>query len=533
MKLKVRSLTFVSLLVILVLAAFLRFYKLDTIPASLNWDEVDAGYNAYTIATWGRDEWGKNFPLVFTSFLDDKHPVHIYAAAISIKILGLNDFATRLPGAIAGVFSVLVIYLLTKQLFKSELAGLFAALFLAVSPSHMHFSRGLWEIDFAVLFFMAGLWLFYSALDDKKWRLPLSLICFGLSFFSYHASKVVVPPVVFLLFILYFKRIGKMSYPLLVSAVVIVVIISLVLLNPKILGFARAEQTGYNIDRLKQTELYQKTSIPQLGLLNIAAENYLKHFNYNYLFVSGDQTPRNSVKTFGEFYLIDALLMLAGLLALLLKRSKVTLVILAWVLFASVPSSLAGSVNAHRGGFIMGSVQVLAAVGATFLITKFPKRLQIVPLVAIIGALMFMAYGYINYYFTIYPKKEFIDWQYGMKQIVEYVEEHDGYTKVYMTDVRSQPYIFFLYYLKYPLPDLLKTVSYNHAEKSWRYNLVSSFDRYHFGDWNYIDSPPDMGNLYIVTDSQYDGLKYKSVFDVKKVIKYPDGGDAFYIVSYP
>lgn len=521
------------MLLVLILAAFLRFYKLDSIPASLNWDEIDAGYNGYTIANWGKDEWGKSFPLVFTSFRDDKHPVHIYAEAISTKIFGLNDFATRLPGATAGVLGVLVIYLLAKQLFKSELTALLAALFLAVSPPHIHFSRGLWEIDFALLFFMAGLWLFYSALDGKRWRLPLSLICFGLSFFSYHASKVVVPPVVLLLFILYFKKVGKMFYPLIVSVVVIFVIAILVLSNPKILGFARAEQTGYNVDRLKQTELYQQTHIPQLGLLNIAAENYLKHFSYDYMFVSGDQTPRNSVKTFGEFYLIDGLLLLFGLLALPLKRSKATLVVLAWLILAPVPASLAGSINVNRAGFMMGSMQVLAALGATFLITKFPKKLQVAPIVAIVGVLAFMAYGYVNYYFTVYPKKDFIDWQYGMKEIVDYVKEHNGYTKVYMTDIRSQPYIFFLYYLKTPLPDFRKTVLYNDAPSSRKFNLVSSFDKFHFGGWDIVESPPEMGTLYIVTNSQYDGLRHKSVFDVKKVIKYPDGGDAFYIVSYP
>ena len=58
---------------------------MDKIPASLNWDEVAAGYNAYTIANWGKDEWGKSFPMVFTSFRDDKHPVHIYITSVFVR----------------------------------------------------------------------------------------------------------------------------------------------------------------------------------------------------------------------------------------------------------------------------------------------------------------------------------------------------------------------------------------------------------------------------------------------------------------
>ncbi len=58
----------ILLISIVILAASLRLYKLDSVPPSLNWDEVAFGYNAYTIANWGKDEWGKSFPLVFTSF---------------------------------------------------------------------------------------------------------------------------------------------------------------------------------------------------------------------------------------------------------------------------------------------------------------------------------------------------------------------------------------------------------------------------------------------------------------------------------
>ena len=49
-------------LLIVFIAAFLRLYKLDSIPPALNWDEIDGGYNAYTIANWGKDEWGESQP---------------------------------------------------------------------------------------------------------------------------------------------------------------------------------------------------------------------------------------------------------------------------------------------------------------------------------------------------------------------------------------------------------------------------------------------------------------------------------------
>src|SRR3989344_8123081 len=123
----------VFLLIIVLLSAILRFYKLDTIPPSLNWDEAGSAYNAYTIANWGRDEWGKFLPLIFTSFRDDKHPVHIYMTAPIVKMFGLSDFTARLSGAIVGVLSVIIIFFLARILFKNDLVGLLSALFLAMS----------------------------------------------------------------------------------------------------------------------------------------------------------------------------------------------------------------------------------------------------------------------------------------------------------------------------------------------------------------------------------------------------------------
>ena len=108
--------TKILLVIIILIAAILRIYKLDLVPPALNWDEVDAAYNAYTIANWGRDEWGKFLPLVFTSFRDDKHPVHIYMTAPIVKMFGLSDFTARLSGAIVGVLSVIIIFFLARIL---------------------------------------------------------------------------------------------------------------------------------------------------------------------------------------------------------------------------------------------------------------------------------------------------------------------------------------------------------------------------------------------------------------------------------
>jgi len=50
------------LIIILLLGAFFRFFRLTTAPPGLNWDEVSIGYNAYSILITGRDEWDSYYP---------------------------------------------------------------------------------------------------------------------------------------------------------------------------------------------------------------------------------------------------------------------------------------------------------------------------------------------------------------------------------------------------------------------------------------------------------------------------------------
>lgn len=522
----------IFLLLIIFIAAFLRLYKLDTVPPALNWDEVAAGYNAYTIANWGRDEWGKFLPLVFTSFEDDKHPIHIYITAPIVRLFGLSDFTSRFSSALIGVLGVCVIFFLAQILFKNNLISLLAALFLAVSPYSIHFSRGLWEANFAPFFFMLGLLTFYLALQKKGWLLNVSFLSFGLSVLSYHSAKIVVPPIILMLILLYYKDLKKLSLNFYSSILIILLFIALLFLDPRLLGMARAKQTQFSQDKIAKTQTFQKTNNYVVGLGEIVLKQYVSHFTPQYLFISGDQYPRNSVKNTGEFYKIDALFIIAGLIYLIKLRSRISVIILAWVMLSPLPSSLVqGAPNAARAIFMASSLIFVAAIGAGRIVERFKSKVRILVLLAIIALLALQTYSYIVYYFNSYPKKDAIEWQYGMKQIVEFVKAHPEYDQVYVTNIRSQPYIFFLNYLEIPLSDFLGTVIYTRDKEIRKYSLVSSFGNYYFGGWDPIESLPNPGVLYVLSPSQYDGLKHRSAFIKKEIIHYPDGGDAFFLVS--
>lgn len=508
---------------ILILAGVLRFYKLDQIPPSLNWDEVAAGYNAFTIANWGADEYGNKFPIVFKNFGDDKHPVHIYLTALVVKVFGLSDFSARASSAAVGVLSVAVLYFLVKKLFKSEMAGIFSALFLTVSPYHLQYSRGLWEANFALFFLLLGLALFYYGIERKNWYLPASFASFGLSFFSYHSSKVVVPPLVIFLSLMHFKKLFENKKIFLICVAVGILFAGLIIKDPRILGFARINQNKFSESVIEKYG----------GLGQTYWHNYREYFTYTYLFVSGDQTPRGSVKVIGEFYKLDLVLSAFGIGFLLFKKKWEALGLLTlWMVLSPVPGALSFEIpRSTRAIFMIGPVIIFSGAGAFFLTSMFKKNwLRVTFATMIILVLSFEVYNYLHYYYTSYSKKEAIEWQYGMKQVVNYLKRNPDYVQVYMDKIRQQPYIFFLFYLKTPLPELLKTVRYDEGE-SKSYNTVLSFGKYQFGGWDIINSYPNYKVLYVVTPSYYGGLKFLPQFNLNELIKYPDGTDAFYIVS--
>lgn len=524
---------YILLFLIIIFGSVLRIYRIDTAPPSLSWDEAAVGFNAWSIANYGKDEYGKFYPFYFKSFGDDKHPVHIYMTALSTKILGLSEFSTRLPSAFFGILNIILIFYLVRIMFNSNTSALLSAFFLAISPFGIHFSRFNHEANFALFFYMLALLLFYLAIKSKRILLPLAVLSFGISFITYHPSKIIVPITLFLLLILYKKEIfiqKKLSFFLSIGVGIIFFLI--IIINKPLLGVARINQTSSGLDDIRKTRLFKITNNEFLGRLDLLSRQYSWHFNPDYLFLKGDKNPRLSNQHTGQFYLVEGVLILIGFFSLLKKRSKEGLIILIWALLAPLPSAFtAEAPHSARAMFMMGSWQIIAALGFNFT-SSFLKNpiLKKISYLAVFGILFFSLSAYLTYYYGEYVKRNGIDWQYGMKEIVQYAKDNEAYSGVYVTPIRSQPYIFFLYYLKFPLDQYLNSVIYNNSEDK-SYNSVAYFDKYFFKGWNPFESISSRGVLYALSPSEYDGLKSRDLYDVKKVIYYPNGTTAFFLVS--
>lgn len=252
------------LIIILMIAAFLRLWKLGSIPPSLTPDEASLGYNAYSVLKTGRDEYGKLFPIIFKSFGDYKPGLYVYLTIPSVAVFGLTEFATRLPSALAGILSVYLIYFIVQSLFTDHRSlSTVAAFVAATNPWLIYFSRGAWEVNVSLTLTLAGIYFFLKALEDLRFTVHCSL-AFALTLITYQGAKLATGIVVLLLIAIYFKRIIKLEP----KKIIIVVILGLLISSPILLSLVNG-QSGrlevFSVFSYRRPAEYLKAILDQGG----------------------------------------------------------------------------------------------------------------------------------------------------------------------------------------------------------------------------------------------------------------------------
>ncbi len=184
------------LLCVIVLAALLRFVQLGSIPYGVNVDEAERAYEAYSLLKTGHDQHGHPWPVMLEAFSklhDNASAISAYAAIPFTALLGPGVLAVRIPSAIAGIISVIAMVFLARRLSGDWRVGLLAGVLLAVSPWHLTVSRTGHEAIWTSTLFLLGAWVYFTALDKRRWLLPLAVIAWGVGFYGYGPGKVFIP----------------------------------------------------------------------------------------------------------------------------------------------------------------------------------------------------------------------------------------------------------------------------------------------------------------------------------------------------
>src|SRR5258708_2198007 len=247
-----------------------------------------------------------------------------------------------------------------------------------LSPWAILFSRAAWESNVATCFIVYGVVCFFWAIHNQK-RSHLSSLCielgllnFALAMYTYHSARFIAPILALFLFLFTFTRelqlpksIQKekwLSFFLLNRSKIFKYFLLgcgfLLILSPLLLSLqdntvqqrlaetsifadghvakesnALREQAGYSL----LSKIFFHTDVFYVSEF---AQNYLKHFDFGFLFVHGDANLRHSVQYFGQLYLFEVVFILAGLAFVFRQKKTLFWFLIFWLIIGVVPAEL-------------------------------------------------------------------------------------------------------------------------------------------------------------------------------------------------
>lgn len=465
--------TALLLSLIVLLAALLRLPLLSSYPQGLTVDEAGQGISAYSILKTGSDEWGDFLPLNPRGFGDYKPPVLMYLMVPAIALFGLNEFALRLPSAIAGILLVLVTFFLVKELFNKQSLALLAALFMAVAPWHIYYSRLAWESNIGLLFFISGIWLFLKALKFGRY-LGLSALSFGIAGLSYHSYKLLVPLIVIALLVIFLNQIKRINKASLFIAASIVLIFTVILGYGFLFSGASRRASDQSIIKEENLSTLRKIQtedgLPQplnrivhnkfIYLSSEVVDNYIAYFSLAFIF--GPHRSDSSILNFpslGLLYIWQLPLLLFGLWYLLRNRNKSSAVLFSWILLAPIPAALTQDyMHAGRAQSLFPALTITSAIGL-YVSFDFAKKLRLknafiaISLIVLAVSILLRINHYLYHTFT----NQLGGLKQGYKEVVEFTESvKDKHDKIIFTKTHSEPHAFVAFYAKTDPADLQK-----------------------------------------------------------------------------
>jgi len=176
---------------------------------------------------------------------------------------------------------------------------------------------------------------------------------------------------------------------------------------------------------------------------------------------------------------------LAGVYFLMKLRPKNYLFVLFWLLVAPVAASLTfQSPNALRAHNMVIPLTIISASGLYYLIVflrkKLPSKLLVTCYLLLVTFISWNTSYFLHQYFVHYPKAYPEAWEYGIKDLVEFLLPiKNSYEKIYVTEKYDQPYIIFLFYMKYPPEKFQKEVVLTPRDK-FGFSTVRDLDNFHF-----------------------------------------------------
>ena len=405
----------VAVLLIVALAAGLRFWRLGELPPGLYHDEAYYGLDALALrrgqtfprfyegwelcaaaAHADRPATPTRFPVFFEGNCG-REPLHVYLISLTLRLFGNTPLAVRAVSAAAGTLAVLTTWLAARALFPprpgrllgGELLPLLAAFALAVIFPALHFSR--FGIRAMTLLPLATLsvYAFWRGWSGRRagWLATAGFFV-GLSLYTFAAARLL--PFVFILFGGYLLLTDRPSLRAQWRGLASATVIALLTAAPLLLYFLRYPYFfAFRMAYVANRGAGVVEGAPVLTwLLNVGRV-------VGGLFWRGETHLRHNLP--GRPYLDPAhagLFLVGAWRAVGRRRQPNYAFALIWFGVMLVPSILSG--DAPHFGRLIGAAPpaaILIAVGGTWLAEAVARRAAPRAAVALVVALCILSLG--------------------------------------------------------------------------------------------------------------------------------------------
>ncbi len=399
----------VLVLAIFIVAIFLRFFEINE-RTPFGWDQVDNAWAAARLISEGQ------FPLLGMQAKGNSGvfigPFYYYFVSIFYFITNLDPIAAGIIAGVTSIFSLLVIFYVTKRIFSVGVA-IIAIFINTVSTTAIISERSQWPVNFIPVIALLTLYSLYEISRGKSRYILLLALVFGFSFHIHFTSLYY--PIIFLLMLPFFPRNKEMvRYSLFGLLILIPFFI------PTAIAFASSIQDSARIATYGQSYFHGFHLRRVMQLTGDAVIQFGPYLKYDFL---------------RPFQFILLPLFIFVYLYKKLKRERIILCYL-FLLFFIVPWLVLSTYSGELTDYYFSVSKFVALIIISYLIYRvFSIRLVFVKIIVVI---LLIAYGVLNIrdYFISdksnslnvhrartlekIEKKEFVEYQDGVPEVYLY-----------------------------------------------------------------------------------------------------------------
>ena len=290
------------------------------INTPIHTDEVMTVLNANSLAKSGTDILGEKLPIYFDTWLyGGQSPFATYLVAIMIKLFGYSLFVTRVPMFVFSMLGLIAFYKFLKEVVPENETLINIAFCLAcISPWHLYSSAFTLDCNFLPHIAMFGMYFLAKGINSKKSKyFVFSMLFFGLGFYCYILSAIIIPVLLAVLFlILLIKK--KVSFKNTIISVITIFIVAIPFILQGLVQFGIIENLNFLGFSISKMPYYSRGS--ELKLNNIL-EN-LGEGIISLLFTDIYSFNAKGVNSFNFANSFGSVALLAGVITLILNKIR-------------------------------------------------------------------------------------------------------------------------------------------------------------------------------------------------------------------